>query len=515
MLAPLIQRPHRSAPHRKRERGVTMALVALSIVGMLAMAALSIDIGTLYEASAEAQRAADAGALAAARVISMSGITGDTTATTGWAAVCGGSGSLASLAAINVAQQNLVGGAQVASSNINVYYGTSSGVGTDTDCSALTTAATTAFAVNPVVEVSVQQPKLPTFFARVFALIPNGTFSNSGVTATAAAEAFNPSGEGGTIPVQPRCVKPWMVPNYEPWIPSNYSCNTNNCTPFVDKTTGAIQSQGNISKNANAVIGQTFWLTPDCRHNGTNCTLRTSPNPPQANFPPTGNGNNRVPPLPSLDYLPGQALYASTAVPSDGTDACRAVSDAGYYAQAIAGCDQTTQYQCGQSGQNVVDLSENPGRGDTTNGAQCLTHQAAGTSDALSAGTSALGQDIMQPPFNPPPTYPFQIQPGSNSPLLNAGAKSTDLISSSTSIVSLPIYDSSAQLTFTAGNTTQVTVIGFLQVFINFVDGNGNLNVTVMNVAGCGNAIGIGTQALNGTSPVPIRLITQPAATSQ
>jgi len=51
-----------------------MALVALAMVAIVAMAALSIDIGTLYQASAEAQRAADAGALAAARVISLSGM---------------------------------------------------------------------------------------------------------------------------------------------------------------------------------------------------------------------------------------------------------------------------------------------------------------------------------------------------------------------------------------------------------------------------------------------------------
>jgi hypothetical protein len=430
----------------------------------------------------------------------MSGITGETNATTGWAAVCGGASSPASLAAINVAQQNVVGGAQVASANINVYYGTSSGVGTETDCSALTAAA--AFAVNPVVEVSVQQPKLPTFFARVFALVPNGTFSNSGVTATAAAEAFNPSGEGGTIPVQPRCVKPWMVPNLDPLNGSNCTIN---CKSFVDPKAGGITNQG-IFPEGSGVIGETFWLTPDCRHNGTTCSLRISP--PEANYPQ--GVNPYIPPPPNLDYLPGEASYASTAVPADGTDACRTVKSATDYAQAIAGCDQTTQYQCGQASQNVIDLGENPGQGDTTNGVECLIHQAAGTSDTLSKA-SALGQDLMLPEFAPPPSYPFQIEPGSSNPLLNAGVKGTDLITSSTSIVSLPIYDSSApNLKFTPGNKTNVTVIGFLQVFINFVDGNGNLNVTVMNVAGCGN--NASNTPLNGTSPVPIRLITPPVA---
>jgi len=47
-----------------------MPLVALSLVAILSFAALSIDLGALYEAKAEAQRAADAAALAAAQIIS-------------------------------------------------------------------------------------------------------------------------------------------------------------------------------------------------------------------------------------------------------------------------------------------------------------------------------------------------------------------------------------------------------------------------------------------------------------
>ena len=77
---------------RHGERGVTIALVAAAMVGMISMAALSIDIGTFYQARAEAQRAADAAALAAARVISLSGMTGDPSNTTGsWGPTCGGS----------------------------------------------------------------------------------------------------------------------------------------------------------------------------------------------------------------------------------------------------------------------------------------------------------------------------------------------------------------------------------------------------------------------------------------
>jgi hypothetical protein len=53
--------------------------------------------------------------------------------------------------------------------------------------------------------------------------------------------------------------------------------------------------------------------------------------------------------------------------------------------------------------------------------------------------------------------------------------------------------------------------VGFLQVFINSLDTtNGNINVTVLNVAGCSNTATASTPTVTGSSPVPIRLITPP-----
>jgi hypothetical protein len=186
------------------------------------------------------------------------------------------------------------------------------------------------------------------------------------------------------------------------------------------------------------------------------------------------------------------------AVPFAKSGACSNVSN--NYAQAIAGCDQITKYQCGVQNANNVDLSSNPGPNDTPNGGQCLIHQNGNT------GQDTLANDGAVPPIA---SYPLQIQAGSNNPLIGGGATSGDLITSSTSIVSLPIYDSDAVTTFTGG-TTPVTIIGFLQVFINSVDNFGNVSVTVMNVSGCGNAVPSDTVALQGTSPVPVRLITPP-----
>jgi len=74
--------------------------------------------------------------------------------------------------------------------------------------------------------------------------------------------------------------------------------------------------------------------------------------------------------------------------------------------------------------------------------------------------------------------------------------------------MSLPIYDSSITI-LDNGGTTNVTIVGFLQVFINDVHADGSLDVYVLNVAGCGDNAST-TRAVTGTSPVPVRLVTPP-----
>ena len=150
-----------------------------------------------------------------------------------------------------------------------------------------------------------------------------------------------------------------------------------------------------------------------------------------------------------------------------------------------------------------MDLNHNP-EGPTSDGVSCLIHQTA-------AGnvTSPSGQDSLNP-FKLPASYPFQILAGSNSPMLSAGLTDGSPISASASIVSLPIFDE-GPVTLASGTSTPVTFVGFLQVFINAVDQFGNVSVTVLNVAGCGNGSGdpVGT-AVTANSPVPVRLITPP-----
>ena len=476
-----------------------MVLVALAMVAIIAMAALSIDVVTLYLARMEAQRSADAAALAAARVISLSGLTGDPNNSTGsWRSICGGPGSPASQAGEAAATQNVIG-AIAPTVTINYY---ASGASPTNDCSGLPA----AFGVNPLVTAQVTRSNLPTFFSRIW-----GRSGNT-VSATATAEAFNSSNSGnvsngptGTItPVQPRCVKPWIVPNKDPMSPGPnghgtycdqqdpITHNTTPCNALVSTTDGSIINKG-ISlngTNANGVIGETFYLSPDCVHNGSNCALRR--NPPEGNYYPNGS-YFQLPP--SMQYLPGQAPPVTpVAVPS-----CS--SGQSMYQQAIAGCDQATVYQCGVQNVNTVDLSENPGvyTNDTMNGVECLIDEDSATD------SQPDGQDTITLS-----SYPFQILAGTSNLLVGSGVTTGTPMTTSNSIVSFPIYDSANNPIRNSG-TSPVTIVGFLQVFIIWADPYGNVQVTVLNVTGCGNGQGqpVGT-AVAGSSPVPVRLITPP-----
>jgi hypothetical protein len=224
------------APRIKRarsERGTIILLVAvvmLFVVG--AMAALSIDVVTLYTARSEAQLVADATALAFARVIANSGATSDQTGgswSTAWAT--------ATTFATNVALQNQIAG--IALSKTNLTFSAAPTTGTVTP--------------NPTITVAVSLNTLPTFFARIW-----GTTSLT-VAATATAEVYNPSTYNGTAPptihppVAPLCVKPWLLPNIDP--------STGGSTEIFDPTSGTVQTTTLLGWNS-ANPANTAYLQP-------------------------------------------------------------------------------------------------------------------------------------------------------------------------------------------------------------------------------------------------------------
>src|ERR1700678_647603 len=196
---------------RKNERGVVITLVAVFMLAVLgAMAALSIDVVTIYTARSEAQLAADSAALAGARVLANSGMTSDPSGSLAPAAE-----SFAQTVAIQIAQSNPVGGRDLIAVNGEVVVGFPASPPR-----------------NPTITVNVQRADLPTFFARIW-----GTRQVT-VGASATAEAYNPSNSGGGPPlnpvVEPICVKPWLLPNIDP--------SKAGSTPIFDPTSGAIMT---------------------------------------------------------------------------------------------------------------------------------------------------------------------------------------------------------------------------------------------------------------------------------
>ena len=199
------------------------------------------------------------------------------------------------------------------------------------------------FGVNPMMTVQVVRAGLPTFFSRIW-----GNTGNS-VSATATAEAFNPSASdfdtnGGTTrsvtPVQPSCVKPWMVPNLDPGNPAEPAQGTR-CPRFMTLGNGAIHEPRHFARKSSGVIGETFNLIGG---------LRRWQYPVHFNQPQTTprwwlphSWPIATPPQTSSTFQAKFPHPLSLCHPAlrRSRGKCR------MYSPAVAGCDQTTAYQCG------------------------------------------------------------------------------------------------------------------------------------------------------------------------
>ncbi len=303
---------------QSQERGQTIALVALTIVTLLAMAALAIDVVTLYVAKGEVQRAADAAALVAAKAFVDSGVTSDPANT-----------SLQTLAenmataGINgILPQNKVAGAAPAL------------VGTPTfDFS-------TARPGNPQVTVSLQRTGLPIFFARIW------RSAAATVTASAKAEAYNPANSqtttGNFVPIILKNIKPLLIANQD---------NSGNAL-VVDTATGAV---------ATGKTNQPLTLTPKCQ--------------------PGGGGPGVLCVTTGMTLGPGEfwpALVDSNVAPSL-CPSCQGSSD---FEQSIeCGESQlkatTSPYSCGGTATNAyvnTAMTRTQVRNQGHDGLQCLRH---------------------------------------------------------------------------------------------------------------------------------------------
>ena len=437
---------------RERERGQTIILVAIALVSLLAIAALAIDVVTLYAARSETQRAADAAALVAAKAIADSGFT--TLSPTDPNLTSGAAQTLAQNVATSAINAMLN-----ANPPINQVAGMQPGlVGTPT---ITFPAAANPPNSNPYVKVTLQVTTLPSFFAKIWG---NRTAT---VTASATAEAYNPANVQNFTPIAPKGVKPWLVGNADP------------------KQGGAqLITNGAVETN---VIGEQFNLRSDCQTaNLAQCSTLTH-NPPGIIG---SNGGH-----PYVEYVP--ALITPNAGANVCPTACLGATD---YERSIECADLTTSYQvlsCGGGVNNARwDNGVNPGglTGLSALGAECLIH-AAGTG-------RRQGQDTLNDPGWP--NNAMQIK-------AESGPEIGNFVTTSTSIVTIPIIDTTNLIPATGGT---VTIDGYMQAFIDEVHGGvnaGDIEITVLNIAGCSaTPNGANPVVGSGTSPVPVRLITSP-----
>jgi Putative Flp pilus-assembly TadE/G-like len=271
------------------------------------------------------------------------------------------------------------------------------------------------------------------------------------VTASAKAEAYNPSNSqtatGNYIPIAPKCVKPLLIPNKDPNNPG---------APFI-LPTGVVSA---------GVVGKQIILKDACQAGNPNAAC-TAPLP----LDPPANG--------------GQAHFVPALVTPNTSNLCPSCQGSSNFEQSIECCDFNA-YHCGgtvPNGAADTVITTKQVDNETKDGAACLINKPS--------------QDQLDPGSNFP-TGPQQFIAGS-------GPLSGQLVSTSHSIASFPIINTPVPA------TGQVTVVGFLQGFIQAVTGGlGNLQITitVLNLAGCGNNPGTGAPITAGSvSPIPVRLI--------
>jgi len=223
---------------RASQRGSTLVLAAAALLMLLGMAGFAIDALTLYVSRTDAQRAADAAALAGAKIFVTSGCTTAANCTTG------STQTLVKQAAEGTGAQNKVFGqyASIADSDITF------------------PASPTGDLNDPMVQVKVHRV-IPTLFIGALSRMLGGNVSGITVAATATAEAFNPT--GSNIPFGTSCVKPWMMPNCDPdhTTPANPNCNGNGGW-FIKGNPAQIVRPGYYNNGAanGGVIGEPWVL---------------------------------------------------------------------------------------------------------------------------------------------------------------------------------------------------------------------------------------------------------------
>lgn len=204
------------------ERGAVLVVVAISMVALLSMVALAVDLGMLFKTRDEAQRAADAAALAGASAFLEQ---------TGLAAV-----DTAEARAYDFALRNNMTGGPIDSSEVTVV----------------------VIPDSQKVRVWIRRASVATWFARVFGVTSVPIGAKSAAWATAA-------GQG-------KCVKPFAIPDM--WNETNHDPPPQQNKPGQDVDNDKIWDQ-NEAWNFEPSAGDTYrqWdgtdLWPDATGYGS------------------------------------------------------------------------------------------------------------------------------------------------------------------------------------------------------------------------------------------------------
>jgi Putative Flp pilus-assembly TadE/G-like len=449
----------RSTTSRSNDNGVSILIVAVSMVFILAMAGLGIDLASLYVGRNQAQRSADAAALAGATaLVDQSCVTG--TAGSGLSSACM---ALARQRAEAVANQNLVAGESPAITDADVTF-------PDTSSS---DPQVQVIAGRGTYDGADHSNAMPTFFMKIFGI------TTASVSAKATAEAYNPS--GSDTPIGTKCVKPWLFPN---------------CDEF--NSTGT--PNPNCNQSAGVGGGSVGSFVGSC---GANCYQVARP----VDYPSGAIGEPYVikPASPGAAAAPGQFYAAyipnASSIPTECPACANPVTSGGsgsgaLYRANIECCNGTT-LTCGATVTLNNTLQSNPGNmaGPTYQGVDCLIHQ---DETATGGNGSNCGQDFvsgLSNNCNDPssqdasglptlPSIPPSIMPGANNPYDPSGTQPIPYASSDSVIVA-PIFDG----VLSSGQNT-VQIAGFVQLFIRDVTktGNpkGNVYAYVLGISACG-----------------------------
>lgn len=407
-----MQRPIIGASKKKSQRGSTLFMVASSMLALIGMAGLAIDLVSLYSGKSEAQRAADAAALAGATRFVTSGYSSGVITQ---AAVQ----PLATNQAIAVGQQNKVGGTTPSIPTTNVTFDFS-------------------HPGNPLITAAVNAT-LPTFFMRVFGV------NSVNISASATAEAYNPSGVNSGPIICASCLKPFLVPNCDPLhaAPASPVCTGQGL--FINPD-GSI---AHLGKAPGGIIGQT-WL-----------------------------------------------LHSNGSVPSHWYEVALDGQSGSNFENDISTCS-TDKLTCGSQ----LTVLNGKKVGPTDHGVDDLIH-------ASGDGPSITGQDTIN-------LSTLQITGGTSNPYGLSGKA----ITQSDSIVTVPVYNPATM--GGPGGGDKVTVVGYLQMFIQYFNKQGNddeVQGIILNVSSCGQGGGTcaaggsggsgGSVAGGGSGFYPVRLVHQ------